>query len=105
MVGYLHDPTKLAAHVTASNISSILYLTGTGAQKAASTLVGAAVGRQDGTEARLVMGATLKWNIALCALMGTLVLTMRHPLAAAYNPGNPGVQTVMANLAAFLVAQ
>ena len=35
---------KLAAHVTAANVNAILYLAGTGAQKAASALVGGADG-------------------------------------------------------------
>jgi len=103
--GYLHAPAKLAAHVTAANISSILYLSGTGAQKAASSLVGAAAGRGAEGEARSFVRAALAWNCICGTFMGLLAVLLRRPLAGMYAPNNPDVQDLLSALLPILAVQ
>lgn len=105
LAGYLHAPAKLAAHVTAANISSILYLSGSGAQKAASALVGAATGRGDEGEVRRLLRAALLWNGLCGSFMGILTVFLRHPLAGIYAPNNPDVQDVLAALLPIVAVQ
>lgn len=103
--GYLHSASKLAAHVTAANISSMLYLTGTGAQKAASTLVGASVGRGAGSEAHMIVNLALSFNCCCSVVMGLLVLVLARPVARAYVPGNLAVQDLLVTLLPILSLQ
>jgi len=103
--GYLRSPDKLAAHVTTANMGSILYLAGTGAQKAASVLVGAACGRSNKGEMHMVARAAMFWNLCCCFCMGGLMLAFRRPLAEAYNPSSASVQGLLVGLSPFLALQ
>jgi len=103
--GYMHSPDKLAAHVTAINIGSMLYLAGTGAQKAASTLVGQACGRGDESELRSVSRAAVQWNICCGTCFGLLVVIFRWQLVKAYNPGNPAIQSKLVDLTPLIATQ
>lgn len=105
MAGYLHDPQELAAHVAATNIASILYLAGTGASKAASTLVGAAIGRGAEAEVRSFVRAALFWNVICCVSMGLVVVLLRRPLVVAYFPSALAVQDILVVLCPILALQ
>jgi len=105
LAGYLHSPSKLAAHVTAANISSILYLSGSGAQKAASALVGAATGRGSGAEVRSVLQASLLWNVLCGSVMGLSAVLWKQPLASVYSPGNADVQNLLVSLLPIVAVQ
>lgn len=104
-VGYFHSREKLAAHVTAVNVASILYLAGTGAQKATATLVGGAVGRGDEASVRRFFRAALEWNCGAGALMGLAVVVLRGEIAVAFAPNSPGVQDLLMRLLPLLAVQ
>lgn len=105
LAGYFHSPEKLAAHVTAANVNAILYLAGTGAQKAASALVGGATGRNALEEVKLYCHAALQWNCLVASLMGLVFFIGQRPISHAYAPKSAEVQEILMTLMPILAAQ
>ena len=105
MAGYFHSPDQLAAHVTAANVSAMLYVCGSGAQKAASALVGGATGRNALYEVKRYFYAALQWNCAIGGLMGLMVCIGQHPIAVAFVPKSAEVQKILVSLLPILAVQ
>lgn len=98
----LHDKNLLAAHVTGANIGSLLYLVGTGGNRAASTLVGNACGGRNRNDVGRLVKAVLLLNCVLCGSVSILAIVFRRRLAAVYTPKQPIVQDILAGLVPFI---
>ncbi|CAK9113529.1 Protein DETOXIFICATION 37 (AtDTX37) (Multidrug and toxic compound extrusion protein 37) (MATE protein 37) [Durusdinium trenchii] len=71
--GYFHSPEKLAAHVAACNVSNILYLAGTGAQKATAALEGGRLGQRRDRGQQVIAGAFAPKNLQVQEILVSLL--------------------------------
>ncbi|CAE7273404.1 DTX34 [Symbiodinium natans] len=69
LAGGLHSPIALADHIAVSNVYSWAYLMFRGVSKAATALVGAAVGKKELAEVARVLEVSFKVTLAICTVM------------------------------------
>ncbi len=98
MIGWLGE-NELAAHQIAINLASTTYMAATGISTTAAIRVGAAIGRQNQTEAQRAGVAAFMLVTAVMAVFALVFFTANHWLVELYIRDN----TDVANMAASLV--
>jgi len=87
----------LAAHVTANNIMTLVYMFPLGVSSAAAALCGNAVGAQNASLAKESAWLSIATSIALWFALATMVTTFRHELAGLFTR-DPAVEPVACTL-------
>ena len=81
LAGGLQSQAELAAHVAVVNVSNWTFLLARGTSKAATAVVGAAIGREDVVEVSSVLQSRTKLTIAMCGMIGVCCWLGRGQLA------------------------
>ena len=98
LAGGLRSETQLAAHVAATTASDWAFLVVRGAPKAATALVGAAVGRTDVPRVKLVVRACLQLTFVMCSGLSIVCWLGRRHLTHMLLPDEPVTQTIFSEL-------
>lgn len=98
LAGGLRSETQLAAHVAATTASDWAFLVVRGAPKAATALVGAAMGQKDIFRVHQVVRACLRLTCAMCSGLVIFCWFGRAELTHLLLPDEPVTQAIFAKL-------
>ncbi|CAJ1334807.1 unnamed protein product [Effrenium voratum] len=105
LAGALKSETQLAAHVAAVSASDWAFLVVRGAPKAATALVGAAMGRKDVEGVIHVVKACLRMTLVMCSGLSMSCWIFRRELTSTLLPEEPVTQSLFNRLLPCVLVQ